>query len=170
MDEAPHEDGDAAPTGDAGPGTASGSGSGQPGFEISTDPARLDVDRLHHWLSTDAYWALGRPRDTQRRAIAGSVNFGAYDGNGAQIGYARVVTDEATFAWLCDVYVDRAARGRGVGRALVAAVRAHLAPYGLRRIALATADAHEVYRREGFRPLADPGMWMAWEAAGQPGD
>lgn len=134
------------------------------GYEISTDPGRLDLDRVHHWLSTDAYWALGRPREVSQQAVRRSLNFGVYDGHGVQVGYARVVTDEATFAWLCDVYVDRSVRGSGLGTALVAAVRAHLAPYGLRRVLLATADAHEVYARQGFRPLADPGMWMAWEA------
>jgi predicted GNAT family acetyltransferase len=132
------------------------------GYEISTDPARLDVDRVHHWLSTDAYWAIGRPRDRQDRAIAASLNFGAYDtASGEQVAYARVVTDHATFAWLCDVYVAPGARGKGLGTALVTAVRGHLAPSGLRRILLATADAHDVYAKVGFRPLADPSMWMA---------
>jgi GNAT superfamily N-acetyltransferase len=160
MGDALHEEGGAAPA----PGM---------GYEISTDADRLDVDLIHRWLSTDAYWALGRPRDTLERAIAGSLNFGVYDprcaspdGTAAQLGYARVVTDRATFAYLCDVYVDRAARGRGVGTALVAAVREHLALYGLRRIALVTADAHGVYARHGFTPLPDPGMWMVWEARG----
>jgi GNAT superfamily N-acetyltransferase len=130
-------------------------------YEISTDPARLDVPRVHRWLSTDAYWALGRSLDQQRAAIANSLNFGAYDpATGEQRGYARVVTDRVTFAWLCDVYVDPAARGGGVGTAMVAAVRDHLAPYGLRRIMLATADAHGVYAKLGFEPLADPSKWM----------
>ncbi|MET7765496.1 GNAT family N-acetyltransferase [Streptomyces sp. NPDC005393] len=131
------------------------------GYEISTDPARLDPARVHHWLSTDAYWALGRTREKQDHAIAGSLNFGAYDtASGAQAAYARVVTDHATFAWLCDVYVDRAARGKGLGSALVTAVRDHLAPLGLRRILLATEDAHGVYEKIGFGPLDDPEHWM----------
>jgi len=130
-------------------------------YEISADPARLDVPRIHRWLSTDAYWALGRPLDRQEAAIAGSLNFGAYDpATGEQHAYARVVTDLATFAWLCDVYVDPAARGKGLGTALVAAVRDHLAPHGLRRVLLATADAHGVYAKLGFTPLADPSKWM----------
>jgi GNAT superfamily N-acetyltransferase len=130
-------------------------------FEISTDPARLDIPRIHRWLSTDAYWARGRPLATQEAAMAGSLNFGAYDpATGEQHAYARVVTDLATFAWLCDVYVDPAARGKGLGTALVAAVRDHLAPHGLRRILLATADAHGVYAKLGFTPLADPAKWM----------
>ncbi|MFJ9517278.1 GNAT family N-acetyltransferase [Kitasatospora sp. NPDC101801] len=131
------------------------------GFEISTDPARLDAALIHRWLSEDAYWALGRTREKQDRAIAGSLNFGAYDSaTGAQLGYARVITDLADFAWLCDVYVAPTARGRGLGTALAGAVRDHLAPYGLRRILLATGDAHQVYARVGFEPLADPEKWM----------
>ncbi|GAA3397567.1 GNAT family N-acetyltransferase [Streptomyces roseoviridis] len=131
-------------------------------YEISADPARIDAARVHHWLSTDSYWAAGRPRKTQDRAIAGSLNFGAYDRTtGEMAAYARVVTDYATFAWLCDVYVDRPARGGGLGTALVTAVRDHLEPYGLRRIALATADAHGVYEKVGFAPLQNPDNWMA---------
>lgn len=132
------------------------------GYEISTDPDRLDVGRVHHWLSTDAYWAIGRPREKQDRAIAASLNFGVYDtASGEQVAYARVVTDMATFAWLCDVYVDRAVRGKGIGVALVGAVREHLRPHGLRRIMLATRDAHGVYEKLGFAPLAQPDIWMA---------
>lgn len=132
------------------------------GYEISVDPARLDAELIHRWLSEDAYWALGRSRDKQDLAIANSLNFGAYSGaSGAQVGYARVVTDYATFAWLCDVYVAPAARGKGLGTALAAAVRDHLAPCGLRRILLATADAHAVYAKVGFTPLAEPEKWMA---------
>ncbi|MFJ4669580.1 GNAT family N-acetyltransferase [Kitasatospora purpeofusca] len=131
------------------------------GYEISTDPARLDAALIHRWLSEDAYWALGRSREKQDLAIAGSLNFGVYErGSGAQLGYARVVTDFATFAWLCDVYIAPAARGRGLGTALAAAVRDHLAPYGLRRLLLATADAHPVYARVGFEPMAKPEKWM----------
>jgi GNAT superfamily N-acetyltransferase len=132
------------------------------GYEISTDPARLDAELIHRWLSQDAYWAMGRSRDKQDRAIAASLNFGLYrTGSGEQAGYARVVTDYSTFGWLCDVYVDPARRGLGLGTALAAAVRDQLAPYGLRRILLATADAHGVYAKLGFEPLATPGKWMA---------
>lgn len=130
-------------------------------YDISTDPARLDAERIHRWLSTDAYWALGRGRDVQDRAIAESFNFGAYDtASGEQVAYARLVTDHATFAWLCDVYVAPVARGKGLGTALVAAARDHLAPLGLRRMMLATEDAHGVYEKVGFKSLENPLMWM----------
>lgn len=133
------------------------------GCEISTDPARLDAALIHQWLSQDAYWALGRSREKQDAAIAESLNFGVYDSaSGAQLAYARVVTDKATFAWLCDVYVAPDARGKGIGTALVAAVRDHLAPCGLRRILLATADAHGVYAKVGFESMADPEKWMVF--------
>jgi GNAT superfamily N-acetyltransferase len=133
------------------------------GYEISTDPRRIDAERVHRWLSTDAYWARGRTREKQARAIEGSLNFGTYEGlSGEQVAYARVVTDRATFAWLCDVYVDPSVRGKGLGTALVAAVREHLRPYGLRRVLLATHDAHGVYEKLGFRALDRPDEWMAY--------
>ncbi|MFF8596200.1 GNAT family N-acetyltransferase [Streptomyces sp. NPDC015220] len=132
------------------------------GYEVSTDPDRIDAERVHHWLSTDAYWALGRTREKQDRAIGGSLNFGVFEtASGTQVAYARVVTDGATFAWLCDVYVQPDVRGKGIGTALVAAVRDRLRPHGLRRILLATHDAHGVYEKLGFRPLERPGQWMA---------
>ncbi|GAB3818087.1 GNAT family N-acetyltransferase [Micromonospora zhanjiangensis] len=131
------------------------------GYRLSTDPGRIDLDRVHHWLSTDAYWAIGRSRETMAAAIAGSVVFGIYrSGDGAQVAFARVVTDRATFGWLCDVYVDRAERGRGLGRWLVDQVRTELAEQGVRRILLATNDAHGLYAEAGFRPLAVPTRWM----------
>ncbi|HEY8984180.1 MAG TPA: GNAT family N-acetyltransferase [Streptomyces sp.] len=131
------------------------------GYEISHDTDRVDAERVHRWLSTDAYWALGRAREKQDAAIAGSLNFGVYEeGSGEQVAYARVVTDRATFAWLCDVYVDPGVRGKGIGTSLVAAVRAHLEPLGVRRIMLATHDAHGVYAKLGFAPLEKPDLWM----------
>lgn len=131
------------------------------GYEVSTDPTRLDAALIHRWLSLDAYWAMGRPREKLDTAIAGSLNFGVYDtASGAQVGYARVVTDGATFGWLCDVYIDPAVRGKGLGTALVAVIRDHLRPAGLRRLMLATADAHAVYAQVGFEPLADTDNWM----------
>ncbi|MFJ2605099.1 GNAT family N-acetyltransferase [Streptomyces sp. NPDC087425] len=132
------------------------------GYALSTDRARLDAARVHRWLSTDAYWALGRSREKQDRAIEGSLNFGVYDEtSGEQVAYARVVTDLATFAWLCDVYVDPSVRGKSLGTALVMAVREHLRPYGPRRLLLATQDAHGVYEKVGFTALPHPERWMA---------
>jgi GNAT superfamily N-acetyltransferase len=130
-------------------------------LRFSSDPAELDRALVHRWLSTDAYWAIGRPREVQDAAIDGSRNYAAFDeATGAQVAYARVVTDAATFAWLCDVYVDPAVRGEGVGVALVEHLVADLEPLGLRRIALATGDAHGLYERFGFEPLSDPERWM----------
>ncbi|AKN73352.1 acetyltransferase [Streptomyces sp. PBH53] len=131
------------------------------GYEFSADPARVDVDRVHGWLSSDTYWAIGRPRETHERAMASSLNFGVYDTvSGEQVAYARVVTDRALFAWLADVYVDPSVRGKGVGTAFVGRIRDHLAPFGLRRVLLATEDAHGVYEKLGFRPLDRPDQWM----------
>jgi GNAT superfamily N-acetyltransferase len=129
------------------------------GFEIDTDPGRLDVQRVHEWLSTDAYWALGRPKHVVVRSIEGSLCFGLYAPDGGQAGFARVVTDHATFAWLCDVYVDRAVRGLGLGTWLVLTIREQLLGM-VPRIVLATADAHGVYAKAGFTPFAEPQRWM----------
>ncbi|MFJ9413830.1 GNAT family N-acetyltransferase [Streptomyces sp. NPDC101227] len=126
------------------------------GYELSTDPDRLDVGLVHHWLSTDAFWARGRSRETVERSVRGSLNFAVHDASGAQVAYARVVTDRATFAWLCDVYVARAHRGKGLGTWMAGAVRDHLAPYGLKRILLSTLDAHEVYAKAGFVRFPTP--------------
>ncbi|MEV5124580.1 GNAT family N-acetyltransferase [Streptomyces decoyicus] len=126
------------------------------GYEIATDPDRLDIDLIHHWLSTDAFWALGRSRETVERSVRASLNFGLYDVDGAQAAYARVVTDLSTFAWLCDVYVAPAHRGNGLGTWLATAIRDHLAPYELKRVLLSTLDAHEVYAKAGFVPFPRP--------------
>jgi len=129
-------------------------------IEISTDPARLDVGLIHRFLSEESYWAQGRTYAVVVRSIANSLCFGAYQ-DGAQVGFARVVTDYVTFAWLCDVFVLPAARGQGVGKRLVAAVAGHPDLIGLRRVMLATRDAHELYRRYGgFEVLRAPERWM----------
>jgi GNAT superfamily N-acetyltransferase len=134
------------------------------GYEVSDDPGRLDLDLVHRWLSTDAYWALGRPREVVERAVAGSVNFGLYrgdDGPGrTQVGFARIVTDRATFAWLCDVYVDRSVRGRGLGTWFVGAVCDEVRGWGPRRVLLRTADAHGLYAKLGFEPITEHDRWM----------
>ncbi|MYR97528.1 MULTISPECIES: GNAT family N-acetyltransferase [unclassified Streptomyces] len=133
---------------------------GSGGYKVDTNPERLDITLVHHWLSTDAFWALGRSRDTVERSMRGSLNFGVYGPDGGQAAYARVVTDRATFAWLCDVYVAPEHRGRGLGVRLAAAVRDHLAPYDLKRTMLATLDAHELYEKVGFVPVPDPERLM----------
>lgn len=122
-------------------------------IEISTDPGRLDVEAVHAWL-TETYWSPGLPRDVLERAVAHSLCFGAYDGN-RQVGFARVVTDRATFAWVCDVFVVETHRRRGIADAMLGAMKAHPELQGLRRWSLATRDAQALYRRHGFEPLAD---------------
>jgi GNAT superfamily N-acetyltransferase len=126
---------------------------------ISTDKADLDVDWVHEALSQRAYWALGRSRALVETSIEGSLCFGAYRG-ARQVGFARVITDGATFAWVCDVFVDEAERGRGVGDSLMAAIVADPRLQGLRRMILSTRDAHGLYARHGFEPLATPERWM----------
>jgi GNAT superfamily N-acetyltransferase len=130
-------------------------------YTISDDPSRLDVALIHRFLSEDSHWARGIPRATVERSIAHSLNVGAYDdATGAQLGYARVVSDRATFAWLADVFVLPAARGRGIGAALVRAVHAHPDLQGLRRRMLATRTAAPLYARHGWVPLAAPEIYM----------
>ena len=131
------------------------------GYHFST--AIDDIDRVlvHRWLSEDAYWARGRPRQVQDAAIDASRNYSVLEvESGRQVGYARVVTDTVTFAWLCDVFVAPEARGAGVGKLLVDGVLADLDGLGVRRTLLATADAHGLYSQYGFEPLAEPGRWM----------
>ncbi|MEU2081588.1 GNAT family N-acetyltransferase [Streptomyces albus] len=126
------------------------------GYEIATDPHRLDLDTVHRWLSEDAYWSRGRSPAKTEQAVRGSLNYGVYAPEGTQAGYGRVITDKATFAWLCDVYIDPAQRGRGLGSWLATTIRDHLTTYPLTRIMLATADAHTLYAKAGFTPVPDP--------------
>lgn len=132
---------------------------GVDGYEISADSGRVDVDAVHRWLSQESYWAVGRAREVTERAIAGSICVGAYDGAGAQAGFARVVSDRATFAWLCDVFVFAEHRGRGLARAMVAAAMDLPELATVRQWILATADAHGVYAPLGFEPIRDD-RWM----------
>jgi GNAT superfamily N-acetyltransferase len=127
-------------------------------YSISTDPARLDVDAIHAFL-TMAYWSEGIGRDLVARALDGSLCFGLYLGT-AQVGLARVVTDRATFAYLCDVYVLPSHRGRGLGEWLIETVMSHPALQGLRRFSLVTKDAQELYRKFGFAEVAVEGRHM----------
>lgn len=128
-------------------------------IEISSDPARLDRDLVHSFLSRESYWALGVARETVERAIDGSIPFGMYE-NGAQVGFARAVTDGSTFAWIADVFVVGSHRRRGLGRRLVEAVLDHPEIRGSRNVLLATADAHGLYARYGFVPLAQPDRYL----------
>lgn len=125
-----------------------------PAYEISTDPARLDVGAIHAFL-TQSYWSPGIPRATVERAIANSLCFGVFC-EGRQVGFARMVTDRTTFAYLCDVYVLEEHRGRGVSKQLMEHVMRHPDLQGLRRMMLATRDAHGLYAQYGFTALAAP--------------
>jgi len=125
-----------------------------PSYEISCDAGRLDVAAIHRFL-TQSYWAAGIPRSVVERAVANSVCFGAYC-DGEQVGLARVVTDKATFAYLSDVYVLPEHQGRGVAQRLLEQVIRHPDLQGLRRMLLFTRDAHSLYAKFGFRPLAPP--------------
>ena len=128
-------------------------------YRITTDRASLDVDAIHAFLS-GTYWAAGIPKATLSRALDGSLCFGLFDAAGAQVGFARVVTDRATFAYLADVYVLDGHRGHGLARWLMEVIVGHPELQGLRRWVLATRDAHGLYRKFGFKPLAAPDRFM----------
>jgi GNAT superfamily N-acetyltransferase len=130
------------------------------GYTISTDPLRIDVDFVHRYLSEQSYWARRIPRALVERAIANSLNFSVFGPDGAQVGFARVVTDKAAFAWLADVFVVPAESGHGLGKALLAAIMGHPDLQGLRRFALGTRDAHGLYAQFGFTPLSAPDWQM----------
>jgi GNAT superfamily N-acetyltransferase len=133
---------------------------GVPGYEISTDPARLDIDAMHAYLAR-SYWSPGIPRDVVERAARNSLCFGLYEtASGKQVGLTRVVTDHATFAYLCDVYVLEEHRGRGLSKWMMQEVMAHPALSGARRAMLGTRDAHGLYARYGFRAPPDDGVLM----------
>lgn len=128
-------------------------------YLFSDDPARLDVDAVHAYLSS-SYWAAGIPREVVVRSLAGSFCLGIYTAAGAQVGLVRVITDFATFAYLCDVYVLEAHRGHGLGKAAVKATLEHPRLQGLRRLNLVTRDAHGLYARHGFTAIAHPERYM----------
>ncbi|WP_267394892.1 MULTISPECIES: GNAT family N-acetyltransferase [unclassified Sphingomonas] len=125
---------------------------------LSDDHALLQFDRIHAWLAS-SYWSPGIARELVERAAAGSHALGAYR-DGQQVGYARMITDHATFAWLADVWVDEGVRGQGLGRRMVSWFLDHPAFAGIRRIALVTADAHGVYAALGFHPPIRPDRFM----------
>ena len=130
-----------------------------PEFEISTDPARLDIATMHCFLR-ESYWAEGRPRTVVERSIENSLCFGVYL-EGRQVAFARVVSDRAVFAYLMDVFVVPEFQGRGISKALMRAVLDHPELQGLRMFLLGTRDAHGLYEQFGFEPLAYPDRWMA---------
>jgi GNAT superfamily N-acetyltransferase len=127
-------------------------------LEITTDPARMDVPAIHAFL-TRSYWAEGVDEATVRRSIAGSLSFAVLEST-QLVGFARVISDRTTFAYLADVFVIEGLRGRGVSKWLMEVILAHPELKGLRRWMLATRDAHELYRKYGFTELAAPGRFM----------
>lgn len=128
-------------------------------IEISTDRARMDVALIHRYLCEESYWAKGIPRELVVRSIRHSLCFGAFE-DGAQVGFARVITDYATFGYLADVFVVTTHRGRGVGKKLMEAIRAHADLQSLRRWHLVTRDAHGLYAQYGFTALDNPDRHM----------
>ncbi|BCY05462.1 GNAT family N-acetyltransferase [Actinoplanes sp. L3-i22] len=129
------------------------------GYVLTDDVSRVDIDRVHRWLSEESYWAAGRSLELVNRSIEGSLPYSIRHGD-EQVGFARVVTDGATFAWICDVFIDERHRGHGLGGWLVDSIVEDMTGRGILRLLLATRDAHEVYRRSGFTPLAGPGRFM----------
>ncbi len=133
-------------------------------IRISTDPSDVDLDWLHAALSERAYWALGRSRELVERSVAHSLCFSAFDG-ARQVGFARVVTDEATFAWVCDVFVDEERRGQGIGKRLMAAITDDARLAGLKRTVLVTSSP-EFYAPFGYASLDRPERWMLRQGPG----
>lgn len=128
-------------------------------YTISTDNKRLEIPTIHHYLSNESYWAQGRSVETVQLALENSFNFGLYK-NDKQIGFARVVTDFATFAWVADLFVLPEHRGQGLSKWLMEIILGHPRLQGFRRWVLATKDAHTLYERFGFIPLHRPERWM----------
>ena len=133
---------------------------GPGGYWVSDDKALLDTERVHGWMSRESYWAAGRTREVTERSIEHSLSVGLHAPcGGGQVGFARVVTDYATFSWLCDVFVDATHRGNGVGTFLVQATLGHPDVAGLRTVLMA-APERSLYRRLGFGGLIRPERWM----------
>ena len=129
------------------------------GFTINTDNSLLDIDMIYKYLDQDSYWSQGIARDTLERAIKNSLCFGVFF-HGEQVGFARIVSDKATFAYLCDVFVLPDFRGRGLSKWLVQTIVSYPDLQGLRRWSLATADAHGLYKQFGFTEITHPDRWM----------
>jgi len=129
------------------------------GLLLSDDETLLDLSKIHHWLSVESYWANSREFDVVQKAFTHSYPLGVYEGT-SQIAVARIVSDTATFAWLCDVFVDTNYRGNGIGTWLAKASVEWAEANGIKRTILATRDAHDVYSRAGFEPLKNTARWM----------
>jgi GNAT superfamily N-acetyltransferase len=128
-------------------------------YTLSTDKQRLDTSAIHNYLSEHSYWAKGRTMEQVLRSIEHSLCFGLYAGR-EQVGFARVVTDYATFAYLADVYVLEKYRGHGLSKWMIECITGHPQLQHLRRFVLATRDAHALYEKFGFRTLSKPERWM----------
>jgi ribosomal protein S18 acetylase RimI-like enzyme len=129
------------------------------GFTITSDGEEMDLSAIHAFLSS-SYWAKGIPRETMQRALENSLCFGVFNASGSQIGFARAISDFATYAYIADVYVLEEYRGMGLSKWLMQEVMTHPGLQGLRRITLATQDAHGLYEKYGFEPLAKPEIFM----------
>ncbi len=142
---------------------------GSEDYVISTDKSLLDIQLIHTFLSESSYWAKGRSYDVVKKSIEQSLCFGVYLSVQQQIlqqiGFARIVTDYATFAWLCDVFIIDLHRGKGLGRWLLECVISYPDLHDLQRFVLATRDAHELYKQFGFENLTNPNWWMALDNA-----
>lgn len=128
-------------------------------YSVSTDKSKLDLPLIYTFLSTQAYWSLNIPFATVKRSIENSFCFGVYQGD-RQVGFARVITDFATIAYLGDVFILPEHRGKGLSKRLVGEIMAHPDLQGLRRWILLTSDAHELYRQYGWKPIAGPDRYM----------
>ena len=129
------------------------------GYNISTDQNLLDLDMIHDYLCNQSYWSQGITKEKVQRSIENSMCFGVYK-NGKQVGLARVITDKAIFAYLCDVFILDEFRGHGLSKWLLQTILAHPELQGLKRWTLATLDAHGLYKQFGFAPLGNPNRWM----------
>lgn len=132
-------------------------------YQVSSDPARLDFATIHQFIAS-SYWAAGIPAAVLRKAMENSLCFGVYDGDGQQVGFARVITDKATFAYLADVFILPPHRGLGLSKMLIQAVVNHPELQGLRRMMLATRDAHSLYAQYGFTAVVNPqSLMQIWQ-------
>lgn len=129
------------------------------GYRISTDGTEMDLDKIHAFI-VQSYWAYGIPFEVMKKAIENSLCFGVFTKQGEQVGFARMITDHATYAYLADVYVDKRHRSLGLAKWLMQVILDHPSLTGLRRIMLATKDAHGLYNQFGFTPLNKPEIFM----------